>query len=197
MAWIDRLNRWLGEWLAGLYLVAVVITAYEVVMRYLFNSPTTWAFELTVLVCAVGYLFGGGYVTEQKAHIAISVLRDLTPARVAWWLDLVAYLVGIVAMAGFAWAAWRPALRALSVGERSGSALNSLSPTVIKSLLVVAAAWVQVSVGLRPLTTMRQALAAIGRGTRTRLGLGFPDEVQPLVGRLQGQLDQPHESHGI
>ena len=92
-----------------------------------------------MLLCAIGYLFGGGYVTEQRAHIAISVLRDMAPPRVAWWLDLFAYAVGIVAMIGFAWAAWRPALRALSVGEPTGSGLNSLSPTIIKTLLVVAA----------------------------------------------------------
>lgn len=139
MAWIDRLNRFLGEWFAWLYLVAVAITAWEVVMRYIFNSPTTWAFELTVLLCAIGYLFGGGYVTQQKAHISISVLRDMAPPRVAWWLDLFAHLVGIGAIGGLVWAAWRPALRALGVGERTGSAWNSLSPTIIKSLLVVAA----------------------------------------------------------
>ena len=138
MAWIDRLNRFLGEWLAWLYVAAVAITAYEVVMRYVLNRPTTWAFELTVLLCAIGYLFGGGYVTQQKAHISISVLRDLAPPRLAWWLDFLAYAVGAVAMSGFLWAAWRPALRAISVGERSGSAMNSLSPTIIKSLLVVA-----------------------------------------------------------
>lgn len=139
MGWIDRLNTWLGEWLAWLYFVAVAITAYEVVMRYVFNAPTTWAFELTVLLCAIGYLFGGGYVTRQKAHISISVLRDMAPPRVAWWLDLVAYATGILAMVGFVWAAWRPALRALRIGERTGSAMNSLSPTIIKTLLVVAA----------------------------------------------------------
>ena len=43
MRMIDRLNRLLGERLCYLYLVAVAITAYEVVMRYLFNAPTTWA----------------------------------------------------------------------------------------------------------------------------------------------------------
>lgn len=142
MAWIDKLNRLLGEWLSWLYLVAVAMTAYEVVMRYVFNAPTTWAFEMTVLVCAIGYLFGGGYVTQQKAHISISVLRDMAPARLAWWLDLIAYATGIVAMVGFGWAAWRPAVRAVNVGERSGSAMNSLSPTVIKVMLVVAAALV-------------------------------------------------------
>ena len=46
---IDWLNRLLGERLCYLYLVAVAITAYEVMMRYLFNAPTTWAFELTIL----------------------------------------------------------------------------------------------------------------------------------------------------
>jgi TRAP-type C4-dicarboxylate transport system permease small subunit len=92
---IDRLNRLLGERLCYLYLAAVVITAYEVVMRYLLNAPTSWAFELTILLCAICYLVSGGYVTAQRKHIAITALYDLMPARVRWWLDLVAMLTGI------------------------------------------------------------------------------------------------------
>ena len=82
MAWIDRLNTLLGEWLAWLYLVAVAITAYEVVMRYIFNAPTTWAFELTVLLCAIGYLFGGGYVTTLVRG-DVAAVRAATEAGAA------------------------------------------------------------------------------------------------------------------
>lgn len=55
--------------------------------------------------------------------------------------------------------------------------------------LLTAAAWVQVGVGLRPLTRLRQALAAIGSGERKRLGTGFPDEVQPLAEEIDSLLD--------
>lgn len=136
---IDWLNRLLGERLCYLYLVAVAITAYEVVMRYLFNAPTTWAFELTILLCAICYLLSGGFVTVQHKHIAITALYDVLPARVRWWLDLVAMLTGILAMGLLVWSAWRPAVQALRIVERTGSAWNSPSPAIIKPLIAVGA----------------------------------------------------------
>jgi TRAP-type C4-dicarboxylate transport system permease small subunit len=136
---IDRLNRLLGERLCYLYLAAVMITAYEVVMRYLLNAPTSWAFELTILLCAICYLLSGGFVTAQRKHIAITALYDLMPPRVRWWLDLVAMLTGILAMGLLVWAAWRPALQAVRVMERTGSAWNSPSPAIIKPLIAIGA----------------------------------------------------------
>ena len=136
---IDRLNRLLGERLCYLYLVAVVITAYEVVMRYLFNAPTTWAFELTILLCAICYLLSGGFVTAQRKHIAITSLYDLVPARIRWWLDVLAMLTGILAMGLLAWSAWRPAVQAVRIVERTGSAWDSPSPAIIKPLIALGA----------------------------------------------------------
>jgi TRAP-type C4-dicarboxylate transport system permease small subunit len=136
---IDRLNRLLGERLCYLYLAAVVITAYEVVMRYLLNAPTSWAFELTILLCAICYLLSGGFVTAQRKHIAITALYDLMPPRIRWWLDLLALLTGILAMGLLVWAAWRPAVQAVTIVERTGSAWNSPSPAIIKPLIAIGA----------------------------------------------------------
>jgi signal transduction histidine kinase len=55
--------------------------------------------------------------------------------------------------------------------------------------LLIAAAWVQVNFGLRPLIAVRKTLAAIRSGERRRLGLGFPDEVQPLAREIDSLLD--------
>jgi TRAP-type C4-dicarboxylate transport system permease small subunit len=136
---VDRLNRLLGERLCYLYLIAVAITAYEVVMRYLFAAPTTWAFELTILLCAICYLLSGGFVTWQRRHIAITSVYDLMPAGIRWGLDLLAMLTGILAMGLLVWAAWRPAVLAVTIVERTGSAWNSPSPAIIKPLIAVGA----------------------------------------------------------
>jgi TRAP-type C4-dicarboxylate transport system permease small subunit len=136
---IDRLNRLLGERLCYLYLAAVAITAYEVVMRYLLSAPTSWAFELTILLCAICYLVSGGYVTVQHKHIAITALYDLMPAWVRWWLDLLAMLTGILAMGLLVWSAWRPGVQAVRVMERTGSAWDSPSPAIIKPLIAIGA----------------------------------------------------------
>ena len=60
---------------------------------------------------------------------------------------------------------------------------------LVLSALLILAAWIQVRVGLRPLSAMQSKLGAIGSGGRSRLGGGFPDEVQPLASEIDTLLD--------
>ena len=55
--------------------------------------------------------------------------------------------------------------------------------------LLLAAAWVQVSVGLRPLSDIRSRLAAVRSGKNRRLGADFPDEVRPLAQEIDELID--------
>lgn len=55
--------------------------------------------------------------------------------------------------------------------------------------LILTAGFLQVTVGLRPLTSIRNRLAAIKAGGAERLGGGFPDEVQPLADEVDALLD--------
>lgn len=66
---------------------------------------------------------------------------------------------------------------------------GELAPSLVLLLAVlVAAAWVQVNVGLRPLDTIRRKLAAIRTGKAERMGEDFPDEVQPLAAEVDSLL---------
>lgn len=60
---------------------------------------------------------------------------------------------------------------------------------ILIGLLLIAASWAQVSVGLRPLAAVRQKLSAIRSGHARRLETGFPSEVQPLAEEIDGLLD--------
>lgn len=60
---------------------------------------------------------------------------------------------------------------------------------LVLAVLLTAAAWAQVTLGLRPLTAVRRKLAAIGSGKSRRLGTGFPDEVLPLAREIDALLD--------
>lgn len=59
----------------------------------------------------------------------------------------------------------------------------------ILALLLTAAAWAQVTIGLKPLAAVRRKLAAVASGEAPRLGAGFPDEVQPLAHEIDTLLD--------
>ena len=136
---IDHLSQFLGLAAAQLYLLCAVITTYEVVMRYVFHSPTQWAFEMVMVLCASAWVLSVGYVTRHKRHIGITVLFVLAPYRMQWFLELFALVVGIGAVAILAYAAWEPAVRAVTRLERTGSAFNSPQPTILKVMLVVGA----------------------------------------------------------
>ena len=54
---------------------------------------------------------------------------------------------------------------------------------------MLAAAWLQVRVGLRPLEALRRGIGAIRSGARARLLDDYPDEVTPLVEEVNTLLD--------
>lgn len=59
----------------------------------------------------------------------------------------------------------------------------------VLAMLLTAAAFAQVSIGLRPLAAIRARLAAIASGEQRRLGADFPDEVVPLAREIDNLLD--------
>jgi signal transduction histidine kinase len=59
----------------------------------------------------------------------------------------------------------------------------------VLALILVAAAWVQVNVGLKPLESVRQGVAAIRTRRARRLVDDFPDEIMPLVAEVNELLD--------
>ena len=68
-------------------------------------------------------------------------------------------------------------------------AVDLLPYLVMIAAFLIAAAYAQVTVGLRPLATVRGRLSAIREGKARRLGQGFPDEIVPLAAELDALLD--------
>ena len=72
-SFIDHISRFSGLAVAQLYLLCAAVTVYEVVARYVFDSPTSWAFEIVMVMCAAAWTISAGYVTLKKRHIGITV----------------------------------------------------------------------------------------------------------------------------
>lgn len=67
---------------------------------------------------------------------------------------------------------------------------SDLVPSLaLLAAVLIAAAWVQVGVGLRPLDAVRRRLAQVRSGAAARLGTVFPDEVRPLAAEVDHLLD--------
>ena len=90
---IDSISIWSGKifrW-AGLVLSAVVL--YEVFSRYVFNTPTAWAFDSAMFLYSVLYLLGGAYVLWEGKHIRVDVFYMRFSKRMQAVVDIIFYVV--------------------------------------------------------------------------------------------------------
>jgi len=137
--WIVRIGNVVG-WL---YFVAVIISVLEVIMRYGFNRPTSWAHETTLMLVGIGMLWGGAYCMAEDRHIRVTVIRDAMAPKVQRIVDVIVGMLNLLFCAGLSWAGYIMTHKALfdPTGvfrlQRSGSAFNSAAPAVVKTVLFV------------------------------------------------------------
>lgn len=112
----DALRRFavaLGDRASLLFVAATLITVFEVLARYLFAAPTTWAHVTTTALCAVAFAFGGAYAMAQDQHIRItSVVQHFRP-RARHACELLAAVCGVLYLAGLSYAAVQQAWEAV------------------------------------------------------------------------------------
>ena len=108
------------------YLVFVImlITATDVVARYVFNRPLVWGWLLNRQLFGVFILFAGVYTLFKGEHIRIEILYDHFPRRlktVAKWIGLLAFIsfMGVLVWQG-AWMGWN----SLMMNEKAAGAFR-------------------------------------------------------------------------
>jgi TRAP-type mannitol/chloroaromatic compound transport system permease small subunit len=97
MAFIDRaidaLNEKVGFYTAYLVLPLIGVVFYEVLMRYAFNAPTSWGFEMTTFLYGVHFILTLGYAHKHDGHVAIDVFEAKLPKRPRAILRVISNLV--------------------------------------------------------------------------------------------------------
>jgi len=83
--------------IAALALFAMSFTTtYEVIMRYVFNRPTTWVHETGASLVVVIGMLGAAYVLLHDYHVRADLILVRVPRRMQAWLDLVTSAVALV-----------------------------------------------------------------------------------------------------
>ena len=70
---VNCINEWVGYITAFLLPVIILIVSYEVTMRYFFNAPTIWAWDVNIQLLAVMVFLGGGYTLMQNGHVRVDL----------------------------------------------------------------------------------------------------------------------------
>jgi TRAP-type mannitol/chloroaromatic compound transport system permease small subunit len=72
---IDALNEKTGLYSSYLMLPLVIVVVYEVFMRYAFNAPTSWGFEMTTFLYGVHFMLALGDGYRTNTHVCIDVFE--------------------------------------------------------------------------------------------------------------------------
>lgn len=78
------------------FLAGLGLMFYEVVMRYVFDSPTTWINETASILVAWGILLGLSVGLRDHHHISVDIFYVLMPPLLRKGIDLFANLVCIL-----------------------------------------------------------------------------------------------------
>ena len=78
---IDTLVRVLGELVAYWAVLAVFAYYFEVIGRYVFNSPTNWVHESTFLMFGMQYMIAGAYAYRGESHVRVDLIYSKLSPR--------------------------------------------------------------------------------------------------------------------
>jgi len=90
---IDSISEWSGKIFSWISLPLVLFMAYDVIMRYLFQAPTRWAYETTWMLYGALFILGGAYGLKHKLHVRVDILYNRWSPRSQAIFDLIIYLV--------------------------------------------------------------------------------------------------------
>lgn len=135
----DALSAWFGKVFAWCIMAMTLGVGYEVIVRYLFNAPTSWAFDLSYILYGTMFMMAGAYTLSRDGHVRGDFLYRLWQPRTQAAVELVLYFVfffpGVTALV---LAGWKYAARSWSYLEVSSNSPAGIPIFQFKSVIVAA-----------------------------------------------------------
>lgn len=87
--WIDRFNEKVGRGVSWLTALMVLVTTYDVIMRYLFRTSFVFIQELEWHLFAVLFLLAAGYTHLHGDHVRVDIFYARMSSKRKALVDLV------------------------------------------------------------------------------------------------------------
>ena len=95
-----NIARWFG-------FLLILVVVYDVVARYVFDSPTIWGYEVGIALGMSLYCFGYAYTESKRGHVRVDVFYIHMPPRGRAIIDTVGgFVFFLPTIALVVFAAW-------------------------------------------------------------------------------------------
>ena len=85
---VEAISEYSGRWLSWVVYVGIIFLSLEVVLRYVFNSPTVWAHGYSQRFFGSYFIIIGAYTFVRKGHVRVDIIYEHMSKRVKALLDL-------------------------------------------------------------------------------------------------------------
>jgi TRAP-type mannitol/chloroaromatic compound transport system permease small subunit len=141
----DSVSAWFGKAFAWTILVMTFAMSYEVIVRYLFNAPTSWSLDVAFIMYGALFMMGGAYTLSRGGHVRGDFIYRLwqprTQAKVEFVLYFLFFFPGVLALvlAGWKYAARSWGYLEVSVNSPAGVPIFQLKSVIVAAgiLLVI------------------------------------------------------------
>lgn len=116
---IEAVNVKAGEYVAYWAVISVFVYYYEVVARFVFNSPTNWVHESMFLMYGMQYMISGAYAYREDQHVRVDVVYTKLSPRGKAIADIVSSVFFFIFTITMLWTGWKFAWDAVQNGEIS------------------------------------------------------------------------------
>jgi TRAP-type mannitol/chloroaromatic compound transport system permease small subunit len=116
---IEWVNVKAGEYVAYWGVIAVFVYYYEVLARYVFNSPTNWVHESMFLMFGMQYMISGAYAYKEDQHVRVDVVYTHLSVRGKAIADIVSSVFFFIFTITMLVTGWKFAWDAVQAGETS------------------------------------------------------------------------------
>lgn len=131
-SFLVRLNGRVTLWLARIAMVILAILALmtftDVFLRYVFNAPFHFTFEITELSMGLIVYFGLGLVTHTEGHISVDILTLRLNDRLRAFFSLLTNFLALIYLAVLVWRVWYRANELMVAGDKTQVLLWDLGP---------------------------------------------------------------------
>lgn len=121
---VEKSNRALGI-LSGMGILLMgMIIAYEVVCRYVFNSPTMWTQEVSIYLFMWTMLAASSYTLQTGKHVRVDLLIERMPVKTRKLFDVLTSVIGMIYCAIVTVQAFQMLMSSITYGKLSATPLR-------------------------------------------------------------------------
>lgn len=117
------MNEVVGKIISYLVVPMTLIVSFEVCMRYIFNAPTVWAWDVNMYLMGLMVALCGGYGHLHKTHVGVELLVDKWNPRNRALLNLILSPLILLPLAVLIWFGFGAAWHSVRIGEHCSSSL--------------------------------------------------------------------------